>query len=244
MKVWLHALGVSLVLVFGVASVAHASFIPIDAWSTNDARITRDTLTGLDWLDLSVTHNVGLQDIRNGYGDLMTFGFRIATNTEARTFFTNAGADLTGVRSVAQYETAQLLNSLIGCTRPCPGWYSPDAIGDLMFQGAGYTTFSNGYGAVYFQWWQDGTGATGANTTAQFNDTNLPNHRQAGLGVFLVRSSSDYLGLLGGTEPDPEAFYPQEPEQVPEPSTLLMLSIGALAFIRRSKKSKSSTVVT
>lgn len=74
------------------ASSAHANLISVDAWTNGDGRLTRDTQTGLDWLDLSVTNNIGIQDVLTGnYGDLTSFGFRMATMNEAVTLITNAG---------------------------------------------------------------------------------------------------------------------------------------------------------
>ena len=46
----------------------NAALIEIDLLSANDAFITRDTTTGLDWLDVTLTVNRSVPDVLGGDG--------------------------------------------------------------------------------------------------------------------------------------------------------------------------------
>ena len=58
--------------------------------SHNDALITRDTETGLEWLDLSETLGQSINNVRGGYGGYIDLGFRYATTDEVRALYEHA----------------------------------------------------------------------------------------------------------------------------------------------------------
>lgn len=57
-----------------------------------DQLLTLDTVTGLEWLNLTVTANHSYLDVLAGFGGFIgVFGFRYATSTEIGTLYINAG---------------------------------------------------------------------------------------------------------------------------------------------------------
>lgn len=64
-------------------AVAQAAFFPVGAFAPGDGLATRDTVGGLDWLDLSLTSGLDYQAVVAGAGGYTTSGWRVATNYEA-----------------------------------------------------------------------------------------------------------------------------------------------------------------
>jgi hypothetical protein len=92
-KSWL--LGVLCVHLATASLNTEAQLISADWKSPSDALITRDTSTGLDWLDLTVTINRSRDSVLSGFdngGDLE--GFRYATTDEVVSLWLNFGIDL------------------------------------------------------------------------------------------------------------------------------------------------------
>jgi hypothetical protein len=94
------------------------------------ATITRDTSSGLDWLDLTVTTNRSFNDISAQLGVGGQFeGFRYATTAEISAMWTSAGiVDITTQGplhgsnwTAANYDAAQTLAGLFGVTVTLPG---------------------------------------------------------------------------------------------------------------------------
>jgi hypothetical protein len=87
------SLMIALVIIFGLTATTYAALIEIDGWTVGDKRLTRDTNTGLDWMDLTVTVDKSIDNILvNHFGNLVDLGFRVATQTEVIGLFANAGA--------------------------------------------------------------------------------------------------------------------------------------------------------
>jgi len=74
-----------------IATRASAALISVDRLLAGDGQITRDTLSGLDWLDLTLTTNVSYNDIQADFGGWISDGWRHATRAEACQLFVNAG---------------------------------------------------------------------------------------------------------------------------------------------------------
>ena len=68
-------------IALGSVSVARADPIMIEGLcdGTASARITCDTRTGSEWLDLSETVGLTIQQFLNGQGGYLDEGFRLAT---------------------------------------------------------------------------------------------------------------------------------------------------------------------
>jgi len=72
--------------------MVHAVFIEVDLNTAGDTLITRDTETGLDWLDLSATINFSYEEILiKLQQDEQYKGFRYADMAEIETLWHNAG---------------------------------------------------------------------------------------------------------------------------------------------------------
>lgn len=70
-------------LILQPASGASASLLELDLLTAGDGLVTRDTETGLDWLDLTATLNLSYNDIEADLGGWISLGFRHATGLEA-----------------------------------------------------------------------------------------------------------------------------------------------------------------
>lgn len=69
---------------------ANATLVSVD-WQTNgDGLLTRDTASGLEWLDLSQTYNQTVSMVLPQLGTTFS-GFRLALATEVHTLMGNAG---------------------------------------------------------------------------------------------------------------------------------------------------------
>ena len=74
-----------------LASSAHAALISIDLAAPGDDLITRDTGSGLDWLDLTVTTGYSQNDIEADVGGWLSAGWRYATGAEVCGLFNSLG---------------------------------------------------------------------------------------------------------------------------------------------------------
>jgi hypothetical protein len=211
------AAGLLLVWLFlcSTPSVAQAALISVDYAASGDGLITRDTATGLDWLDLTETAGLSYSGVLSTSFVTMD-GFRYATETEVGQLFTNAGGSPTAtvVFTSGNFEPARLLLNLMGCTSflftaPCDGagedWSAAMLAGGIQA------------GIIDAQYVDD----TGILTT---NWASLPDQNvslRADVGAFLVRS----------------------PTPVPEPASLSLLGLGlgvAGAAVRRRRKRAAS----
>jgi hypothetical protein len=82
-------------IILALSASTHATVISIDWKITGDNLITRDTDSGLDWLDLTETNNMTyfLVSSQLGAGGQF-YGWRYATNNEAVTLWSNFNVDV------------------------------------------------------------------------------------------------------------------------------------------------------
>lgn len=81
--------------VFSIFSVSKAAIISVDWRDTGDNLITRDTVSDLDWLDLTETNNMSYNTVVTQLGMGKQFdGFRYATAAEVVTLWSRFGIDL------------------------------------------------------------------------------------------------------------------------------------------------------
>ena len=74
-----------------VAQATHAAIIELDLYSPGDSLITRDTESGLEWLDISVPTGLSLSELASNELS-STYGFRIATFGELEDLYIRAGS--------------------------------------------------------------------------------------------------------------------------------------------------------
>lgn len=99
---------------------ARAALIELDLPTVGEKAITLDDVTGLEWLDLTVTRGRSYNDAAtSGFATL--HGFRHASISDVAKLFTNAGiVDQSGTAHVDDfYPVIELLNKF-GCTGNCP----------------------------------------------------------------------------------------------------------------------------
>jgi hypothetical protein len=71
--------------------ISKATLIEADLFTAGDSLLTRDTDTGVDWLDVTETQGKSVNDILGGAGGWIGLGFIHATTAEVNTFFLNSG---------------------------------------------------------------------------------------------------------------------------------------------------------
>ncbi len=105
---------------------AQAALLARDLTAPGDGLLTRDTATGLDWLDITQTAGQSYEAVRDGFGGYTTqTGFRFATTAEFSTLFASALAGKpnvfistpnTFVNLPNTYFAAREVNTLLGLT--------------------------------------------------------------------------------------------------------------------------------
>jgi len=177
----LSMLSICLFTIF-VSTSSHAIFIEEDLFSPNDAKLTKDTDTGLEWLDLTQTIGLSVNDIVNGVGNTWYQDFRYATRDE----FDQLGANVFALPGVPYVETFEVMK-MLGLTESfyngfdgqwdSKGFIDPFAGDPLATDGGGFrrilhTPFTH---QVYFSNSED-------NFDLDYTNT--------GFGHFLVRTSA------------------------------------------------------
>jgi hypothetical protein len=87
-----------LVLILSILAIAPAVANPAgpvlvqeDLHAPGDGLITLDRNTGLQWLDLTATQGLSVEDIEKGAGGWLPLGFRYATFDEIKTLYADVG---------------------------------------------------------------------------------------------------------------------------------------------------------
>jgi hypothetical protein len=193
----------ALLAVLTFPGISSAALVQLDAVAAGDGLITRDTATGLEWLDLTATVQQSWVSMNVLLAtDPFFSGFRRATGAEVHTLLANAGFATFGTFNAANVPAATFLTGLLGDTmgglgsrHGSQGLLADTVPGPLPIRVATYFTdilvlgSLSGYGDS-----PDGV----AVTWYAFDD----------IGHFLVRP-------------------------VPEPSTMLLVGLGIAAFVRR-----------
>ena len=126
-------------LVFGICllgldvSQVHASLTEVDSPIYGPASLTRDTATGLEWLDLTQTVNLSFNQVSAELGKGGDFeGFRYATLDEIRNLWLSATiTDLSGSFSPVNVAGVSLLVSLMGETNSLNGTLPGEGLGHI-----------------------------------------------------------------------------------------------------------------
>lgn len=104
---------------FLVASTpVSATLIEVDLYGPGDALITRDTETGLDWLDVTEAHGLSYDEVMSGSGGWIEGGWRYANTAEVCDILTKLGTEPSpcpGIRSEAG-DAGQRALDLLGYT--------------------------------------------------------------------------------------------------------------------------------
>ncbi|RMH11877.1 MAG: hypothetical protein D6695_08135 [Planctomycetota bacterium] len=188
------------------AGVASADLTQADWLNPGDGLLTRDSESGLLWLDWTYTANRSCNDVAGNLTSEFA-GFRYATEDEIRTLYAHAGAvtipDING-SDPANIPALQLLMSLVGATfndgaeaiYDLPGNASQNPSSNPDWGGPGPyhmgTAFNASFGQIAPRW-------------INFDD----NATQPWMGHALV--------------------------MIPAPGSMALIALGALAAVRRRR---------
>lgn len=105
------------------------TFSSQDLLAPGDRLVTKDAVTGLEWLNVKVTAGHSLRQIEAGAGGWVALGFRPANRLELDQLFVDAGITGGPPRTLANAPGVDLLSSYLGC--------------NLCFQGSTFTAGSS-----------------------------------------------------------------------------------------------------
>ena len=170
-----------------VGSRAAAELVEIDLVTPGDGLVTRDTVTGLDWLDLTETTLLSYTDVVTGAGGYTAAGWRHATGDEVCALFANELAPVPCPDgNAAVFSQFTQVVSLLGVTwvlNEGPGHFAYYAIGAYDDGDAGDGLVGNGSFA-----WGEVTGVPRTEVGVHDDQINA-SEAASNRGNFLVRSS-------------------------------------------------------
>tara|TARA_R110002095_G_scaffold118186_1_gene103023 strand:+ start:283 stop:963 length:681 start_codon:yes stop_codon:yes gene_type:complete len=191
------------------ATSTHAALISASSAFGTDT-VTRDSGTGLDWLDLTLTQAQSFNDVTDQFdpGELYA-GFRHATLAEIETFWTNAGVSLPAVfPALVNLGPVRDLLALLGQT-------FVDASGNVLgcgVHGSGFTANSSGTfhntGCIVAT-------LSGGQAIPGYDVQNDAERGRELTGHWLVRAT------------------PVETNVIPEPSTAYLLCVAGVIVLTR-----------
>ena len=197
----------ALLLVAFAATPAYADLIEIDLVSSGDGLVTRDTVTGLEWLDLTETLDKSFSDVTCG-SFYSTYGFTHATQAQVETLFLGAAVGATlnldsgSFNTVPNGTAAEKLLGLLGQT---------DTLGAHLY---GQAITVDGPGNSYWAPWY---GKESGSTLGQLATGTIAGTTDGSaipfVGHWLVRSTP-----------------------VPEPTTAALLALGLLLVFGRARR--------
>ena len=193
-------------------SNASATLVAVDLFTAGDGLLTRDTGSGLDWIDVTATVSRSYNDIEAGAGGWISLGFRHAT-----------GSELCGL--FATYAEAPA---------PCPASSShPGAVVDpdlvQALQGFVGVTFSGRGIEASSGYFDDG------NASDNVGVASLQYNSSSSSGRSSVRSD---VALATQTSGSTSGHWLVRP--VPEPSTAVLVAAGLIVLALRGQPGRST----
>lgn len=183
---------------------ANAAFMKADLFAQGDQLLIRDTITQMEWVQLSVTEGIGVYNVMQGYMGLTTgLGFHLPTMEEVSALLANFNLPRRGEFIAADLPAALSFQDSFGVTVYFSEYSPSDAVASLGFIEQQGNLMSTGISAMGV--WSTPTigGASRVNLTLR-NDTYTKGHKD--YGSFLTR--------------------PYVPSAAPEPGSLALFGIG------------------
>ncbi len=205
----LIAIVLSLTLAVLAAGSARADLIEGDLVSSGDGLITKDTATGLEWLDLTATLDESVDDVTAG-SYYTTHGFTHATNAQIETLFLHAAAGAT-------------LNDDSGSMSTVPNGTAVDTLLDLLGQ-----TGSSAEAAGTFLY---GMGWAGDGPTSYYWSPWYGKLSGSTFGYLMTGADAGYGS--GSAWSDMGHYLVRA---VPEPTTATLLALGLLLVFGRARR--------
>ena len=181
-------------------SVTHIEAVIIDL-----GNISQDTVSGLEWMDLTESTSISFNDVVAGFtdADSMFFGWRHATINEVTTFWSNAG--ITHYSAPPDTRNIEFMQ-LIGITQHAPE-YNVDRTRGII----GIMSEHRLYAPQLEHFYNDHTHTVDYGN-AYTGDDSAGEHTRSTLGHYLARQID------------------QQP--IPEPGTMFLFGSGVLALAR------------
>jgi len=190
------ALGAAALLIGGAA---HAALVKQDLLAAGDGLITLDTSTDLEWLNLTATQDLSVNQVLGGTGGWVSIGFHYANFGQVGQLLNDAGylgntSDYSTMRLVADDLSANAFLSDFGSTSPPDftfGFMSPYPCGGIIGNATRCTDYVqiNANGAENQGYAIPDSGAFGADTARAY------------VGSFLIRAVPEpetYATMIAG----------------------------------------------
>lgn len=202
-------LGAALALGLAISSQpGEAAQIELDS-SFGAKSITRDTDTGLEWLDLRYTHGyIDEVDARISSGDL--FGWRRATTEEVIAFWSNAGIPVTGTGDSPPRTSDPAVVAAVDALMENLG----------LWQAHGSVDFTHGFTAEP----GDTPGTWNTAFLARYYDHDLEQFTEAAASILAERVANPADPCC---EPYQNWLVRAYVTEVPEPAPFALLALGA-----------------
>jgi hypothetical protein len=191
-------------LVLGTAALlaggaAHAALVKQDLLTVGDGLVTLDTTTHLEWLNLTATQDLSVDQVLGGTGGWVNIGFQYASYSQVGQLLNDAGylgstSDYSTMRLVADNLSANAFLSDFGSTSPLNftfGFMSPYPCGRIIGTATSCTDYVeiNANGAESQGYAIPDSGAFGTDTGRAY------------VGSFLIRSVPEpetYATMIAG----------------------------------------------
>lgn len=225
----------ALLLASPLTAIAGQALKSTDLISANDNLLTFDRNTGLEWLDVSVTKGLTVDQVLAGEGGWLGLGFRYATFGDLSTMLANGGLSSSSTAAAGSKEFLDGFQAESGAGLSLPGmlgpttFHSPYNIDVLGFAQIEPCPFPSRCETSPL--WDYSVRITGRYPSPDSSDDS---------GVFVVLSD-DQIPSSSLAFPEAGSWLVRErTASVPEPGTLGLFAIGLIGIAVSSKRLRNT----
>lgn len=190
------------------ASLIEFDYLP----GSGDKKITFDSSSGLEWLDLTATQGRSVYQVEAGFGGYLADGFRYATGNEVLDLFSSAGVPQGTYYDIPHILMVQSLILKLGVTHQ----NNPPSPGNPFGQQTTYGITGDSFPTGFTPWHTYATiGASNSVGGLGGGAQIFADSEDGAIGSFLVRAAT-----------------------VPEPSSALLAGTGLLLLALRKRRIK------